>query len=46
MSKAELRKYATWFHSIMPGRTEELARTVNQSIGIETWGADLSLPSP
>lgn len=40
MSKQELKDYFRWFFDVLPHRTRELAETVRQSPGFETWQPD------
>ncbi len=42
MSKQELNAYREWFHAVIPGRTAELAKAVNDTPGFESWKPDLS----
>jgi len=40
MSKQELKDCFRWFYDVLPQRTRELAETVRQSPGFETWQPD------
>jgi hypothetical protein len=45
MSKTELKGYFRWFLDAIPERLDELANTVRQTIGFETWQPDCTPPS-
>ncbi len=42
MKKGELKDYDKWFHSQVPVRVQELARTVRETPEFHSWQADCS----
>lgn len=45
MEKKELKKYAAWFHDILPERIVELTKVVHNRRGFGEWAADMSVDS-
>jgi hypothetical protein len=42
MPKAELKEYFAWFQGVLPQRLDQLAMTVKETAGLETWRADFT----